>query len=1019
MSICQQYGGETKWDNFIEALEQLPSEVKVIGITDYYFIDGYKKVMSYKAKGRLGNIEKIFPILEFRIDTFGSGSENTLQKINLHILFDIDEANLQQEIQLIKDEFIKQIHISSVEKHSTKVLTIENLTKQGGNDLKNGFSNLIPPTKEVFKLLESPTWRDKTFLFLGYKEWSNLEKNQQLKPLKEDLYKRVDAFFTSNLVTWGKSRNWLNEYGNKPLLYSGDIHDFTFLDTVTKSESGEYLPPENYKCNTWIKADPTFEGLKQIIYESDDRVFIGTKPEVLERVQNNKTKYIKSLKINPKPGYTEDKGVWFKNVELLLNKELVAIIGNKGSGKSAISDILGLLCNTHNGGENNKNLTFLNNTSHKKRFRQKGFAENFVAQIEWEDGKKYENKLDDEINTSESERAKYLPQNYFESLTNDLDGEGFDRTLKSVIFLHIPDENRLGKTTFEELERYKSLSINKDLVQLNEDIETISSKIIELETKNRKEYKQKVESQLLEKQRELDEHLKNKPKEIPDPSKDENKVGNEEKQRKIKKIGDLNEEIDKINIELSSLRTQKNEATYELEDLKQILDDKKRFETTIKDYKTDNLSRFKKYDLDINELIKLEFNTTKIVELIQKKTVNIEEIEKKLKTPEQISKEFEIHQEDPKILEQVKSKSIVIRKIDITNQILSIKNELTKPEKEYQEFKEKIRKWEKKNTRIKGLEITPSSTPGTLEFYKAEKLFIETKLVNEIEEKRQQRIAKAITILQKRKEIIELYKEFKNSIDQEINKDKEFKDKFKMEIDVSFKLNKNFSKNFFNYINQGKRGTFYGVADGEKYLKNIFEEKNLQEEEDVTNILTDIIVFLEKDQRLGLKDNEREREILDQIDQVEEFYKFIFSLGYLEPNYELKLDKKSLEELSPGEKGALLLVFYLVIDKEDTPLIIDQPEDNLDNKSVFEVLTHFIRFAKKRRQIIIVTHNPNLAVGADAEQIIHVNIDKKNQHIFSYDTGSIENTNINKKIVDILEGTMPAFDKRKLKYFRR
>ncbi|NCS72474.1 MAG: SAC family polyphosphoinositide phosphatase, partial [Candidatus Magasanikbacteria bacterium] len=63
--------------------------------------------------------------------------------------------------------------------------------------------------------------------------------------------------------------------------------------------------------------------------------------------------------------------------------------------------------------------------------------------------------------------------------------------------------------------------------------------------------------------------------------------------------------------------------------------------------------------------------------------------------------------------------------------------------------------------------------------------------------------------------------------------------------------------------------------------------------------------------------------------------------------------------------------------------------------------------------------NPNLAVGADAEQIIHVNIDKKNQHIFSYDTGSIENTNINKKIVDILEGTMPAFDKRKLKYFRR
>ena len=83
-----------------------------------------------------------------------------------------------------------------------------------------------------------------------------------------------------------------------------------------------------------------------------------------------------------------------------------------------------------------------------------------------------------------------------------------------------------------------------------------------------------------------------------------------------------------------------------------------------------------------------------------------------------------------------------------------------------------------------------------------------------------------------------------------------------------------------------------------------------------------------------------------------------------------------MEQLSPGEKGALLLVFYLLIDTDDTPLVIDQPEDNLDNQSVFKVLTHFIRFAKTRRQIIIVTHNPNLAVGADAEQIIFVKIVK-------------------------------------------
>ena len=105
-----------------------------------------------------------------------------------------------------------------------------------------------------------------------------------------------------------------------------------------------------------------------------------------------------------------------------------------------------------------------------------------------------------------------------------------------------------------------------------------------------------------------------------------------------------------------------------------------------------------------------------------------------------------------------------------------------------------------------------------------------------------------------------------------------------------------------------------------------------------------------------------------------------------------------------------------MLDRRDIPLVIDQPEDNLDNKSVYEILVTFLKNAKKRRQIIIVTHNPNLAVVADAEQIIHVSIDKKNKNDFDFYSGSIENPEINKCVVDILEGTLPAFDNRKIKY---
>ena len=110
------------------------------------------------------------------------------------------------------------------------------------------------------------------------------------------------------------------------------------------------------------------------------------------------------------------------------------------------------------------------------------------------------------------------------------------------------------------------------------------------------------------------------------------------------------------------------------------------------------------------------------------------------------------------------------------------------------------------------------------------------------------------------------------------------------------------------------------------------------------------------------------------------------------------------------------MVFYLVLDKEDIPLIIDQPEDNLDNNSVAKVLVPYIKEAKKYRQIIIVTHNPNLAVVSDSEQVIKVHIDKENGNSFSFVSGAIEHEEINQQIVEVLEGTVPAFSLRRDKY---
>jgi len=598
-SIVNNYEGkseEEKWDKFIEAIENLPDEVKVIGITDYYFIDGYEKVMSYKLKNRLQNIDKIFPLLEFRIDTFSSGNENNLQKINLHILFNINESDLENEVKKIKEEFISLIPLTKLEKHKTKMLSKKNFNDEGG-DLQKGFSNLIPPTDKVFELLNSATWKDKTFLFLGYKEWSNLEKNNQLRPFKEDLYQKVKAFFCSNFSTFEKNQKWLNEFGNKKLLHSGDIHDFNFLDTAKKDNEGKYIS-ENYKCYTWIKADPTFEGLKQITYEPEERVFIGDEPEILRRLKENKTKFIKSIKIDQVNGYNENKGVWFKNIDIFLNPGLVAIIGNKGNGKSALTDIISLCGNSHLYDD----FSFLK----EEKFLKDGLAKNFEAELTWESEEKIKKNLSEKTDTNSPQRVRYLPQNFFERLTNNLETYDFEKTLEEVVFSYIPEEQKLNKNSFSELIEYKKQLSDKEINTIRTKINELNKKIIDIEKKLHPDYRKQIEEKLKLKQKEIDEHNKIKPNEILDPSKDE-KIS-EELKNKQAQLDSKNQDLEKIEIGIINKQNEIKNLSLNIEELKRIDEEIKNFKNQIENYIRENKKKFLEYGLEIGEVIKYEIN---------------------------------------------------------------------------------------------------------------------------------------------------------------------------------------------------------------------------------------------------------------------------------------------------------------------------------------------------------------------------------------------------------------------------
>lgn len=151
--------------------------------------------------------------------------------------------------------------------------------------------------------------------------------------------------------------------------------------------------------------------------------------------------------------------------------------------------------------------------------------------------------------------------------------------------------------------------------------------------------------------------------------------------------------------------------------------------------------------------------------------------------------------------------------------------------------------------------------------------------------------------------------------------------------------------------------------------------------------------------------------------------------------YTVEMDGDLIESMSPGKKALVLLKLLISHDESKCPILLDQPEDDLDNLSIVSDLVAFIKERKRDRQIVLVTHNANLVLGCDAEEVIVANQQIDNNSLthnksfrFEYRSGSIENITttdsdtflgsrgIQQHICNILEGGKEAFIARKNKY---
>ncbi len=304
--------------------------------------------------------------------------------------------------------------------------------------------------------------------------------------------------------------------------------------------------------------------------------------------------------------------------------------------------------------------------------------------------------------------------------------------------------------------------------------------------------------------------------------------------------------------------------------------------------------------------------------------------------------------------------------------VLSLQSKLDEPSQKHQAYLRELELWTEKQQTIAGNE----QTPGTLIYFKnlldeidSIPARLETLTVGRTEKSRE--------IFQKISGLADTYRELYRAVKEFIQEHPVAKETLQLNFEVSV-VDAGFESRFFDQISRGVTGSFCGLEEGQKLLRNVIKRFDFNNWNHVSNFTEEIVDSLHHDKRSPENLPVRVDDIMRKGYSVSSLYDYIFSLSYLEPRYTLKLADKELTQLSPGEKGALLLIFYLLVDRGQIPLIIDQPEENLDNQTMFKLLVPCLKDAKKKRQVIIVTHNPNLAVVADAEQIIHSFLDKVN-----------------------------------------
>lgn len=871
-SPASGFGTQSDYPIFIENLKN--SEADVIGINDYATIEGYSKILD------LGGIpdKVLFPVVEFRMNNkINHKSSTAIQggvSINFHLIFD----NLLTTKQIV-----------------TELNSLECLI-EGGEETKLGHIEHIERKKlsfDFFKTVEalkkSTYIKGRFLVWIPYDEYGGIDA---IDPVNDAFFKlgiinkaQILGSANQKQIQFFLSERCLAEVGkNIPCIKGSDSHEIDYPFGRLRDEESKPI-----KKFCWIKADPTFFGLMQIVYEPLERVKIQeTNPEL-----DFEKPYFSHIHINEDEIIfeAEDDLIFGKNEKgIPLNQNLVAIIGGRGEGKSMLTDFI--------------SSSFIDQKHSKDgEFRKDGNLSIDYLKT---------NQIDDERLTFQLTKDKhavefiYINQGRLKERVEQKDkksnlADSIRRLAKLAEPKFSPDLNQKVLSTIDEYVRLKKFFEEKD----------DAGNFI-----NSLEYLQDRESS-------INEFISN--------------ITTKENKDKLTRYS---ENLNKINV--------LNQKSEELKKLKaELLQTVQHLNTRI---------------LEINgSLNKIpELNST----IFQTQTTAIDEWVE------------EIIQSNIEITQSIESVKVEFK--DYKGDLTTLLNDIDKFQRSLFEIREQIKDIRTKQTRHANLKKSLlTDEPG------------EPSLVSQI---------KSDYVNQKKK-LEDEWMDF-NKIDEksELNAAqknimKKLLDDLTIDVIIDFDIN-----NFYEQITNCINGAVWRVKNNKDAQQDWFK-------------IRDIDSFFEFTRTRFL--NEYNNNAFYPESFTEIFLNEEIRRKFIKVYPVLKYQGKDLNKISVGQKGTVYLKMMLATEAFSKPIVFDQPEDDLDNEFIMNDLIDLFKNLKKYRQVIIVTHNANLVVNADAEQII---IAKNDKGRLLYNSGSLENQEINDSICKILEGGRQAFEKRRDKY---